>query len=337
MPPLSDARLLQLAAAGSNGEADVNVQGQLYPVGMPAARALRLAAGGLIGQSLTVDELRKRVWSRFPRAEELPGRPRLDEVLAECEVPLVWLPTQRHYGRPESRMTVGGGTRMTNTVAPILGPDATAEAHAKLVGAIERRGFLVVKTSMRRLTAARRALLSRLGLTEVDVTAILLDRLRALGYPWDAIVAADNGSPADADFRSLVDLVRHEVVPAIGEALAAADGPALLTEAAPLARYGQMRVVQELADPTRPRPAARLLLLPVRRPEAALLDGEPIPLVSPASQALWLPDTWLTPPSLPTSRRGVHCRRIRDCERVRGAGRGGRVAAAVLRWRHRGN
>jgi hypothetical protein len=33
--------------------------------------------------------------------------------------------------------------------------------------------------------------------------------LRALGYPWEAIIAADSGSPTDADFRSLVEPVRH--------------------------------------------------------------------------------------------------------------------------------
>ncbi|SCL19222.1 hypothetical protein [Micromonospora inyonensis] len=104
------------------------------------------------------------------------------------------------------------------------------------------------------LTARARSALERLG------TATLLAELRALGIPWEAIVAADNGSPTDADFRSLTELVQHHVVPAVSAAVAAADGPVLLTEAAPLVRYGQLRLLQELADPTRPRPAARLLL-----------------------------------------------------------------------------
>ena len=51
MPTLDDQRLLRLrlrlrlAAIASNGDADVNAQGQLYPVGMPAERAVRLAEG----------------------------------------------------------------------------------------------------------------------------------------------------------------------------------------------------------------------------------------------------------------------------------------------------
>jgi hypothetical protein len=68
----------------------------------------------------------------------------------------------------------------------------------------------------------------------------------------------------------------------------------LITEAAPLARYGQMRLLQELADTSRPRPAARLLLVPVRRPDPAKLDDAPLPLTSPASQTLRLPDSWIT-------------------------------------------
>jgi enoyl-CoA hydratase len=44
---VADLRLLQLAAAGSNGRAQVNAQGQLYPDRMPAERALEV---GLVNQ-----------------------------------------------------------------------------------------------------------------------------------------------------------------------------------------------------------------------------------------------------------------------------------------------
>ncbi|MBQ0905028.1 BREX system serine/threonine kinase PglW [Micromonospora sp. U21] len=292
MPVVADLRLLQLAAAGSNDRVDVNAQGQLYPVEMPAERALRLSVGGLIGQRLSEQQIRDRVHSRFPRAERVPGRPKLTDLLATAEVPLTWHPLDRVYG-PASTAASVTGTRMASTHAPLLGLTAVDEVGDKLGSAIERRAFLAVLAPLRRLGPARRALLARLPLTEVDVTAILLDRLRSLGFPWEAIVAADNGSPLDADFRSLVDLVRHQVVPAVSEAIAAADGAVLITEAAPLARYGQLGLLQELADPTRPRPAARLLLVPARRPDPAVLDGVQLPLTSPASQSLWLANDWI--------------------------------------------
>lgn len=294
MPAVADLRLLQLATAGSNGRVDVNAQSQLYPVGMSAERALRLSAGSLIGQKLTAEEVHDRVRARFPRAEPLPPRPDLTALLRRCAVPLTWHPTKRIYAPPElpSQLTGMTGTRTGTTGGTLIGSVPSDEVAVKLSGVIDRRAFLAVLTSLRRLTAVRRALLDRLDLVEVDVTAILLDRLRSLGYPWETIIKADNGSSIDPDFRSLVELVQHEVMPAVREALSA-ESPIVITEAAPLARYGQMGILQELADPTVPRPAARLLLVPAWRPEPALLDGTPLPLTSPASQLLWVPEGWL--------------------------------------------
>ncbi|SIR90325.1 BREX system serine/threonine kinase PglW [Micromonospora avicenniae] len=302
MPAMADLRLLQLAAAGSNDRVDVNAQGQLYPVEMSAERALRLSVGSLIGQRLSEKQIRDRVHSRFPRAEKVPNRPALTDLLATAEVPLTWHAYDQAYG-PASTAASVTGTRLASTHAPLLGLTAADEVGDKLASAIERRAFLAVLAPLRRLGPARRALLARLSLTEVDVTAILLERLRSLGFPWEAIVSADNGSPQDADFRSLVDLVKHQVVPAVSAAIAAADGPVLLTEAAPLTRYGQLGLLQELADPTRPRPAARLLLIPARRPEPALLDGVQVPLTSPASQSLWLAGDWIEAVHLPAGRK----------------------------------
>lgn len=291
---LDDARLLQLAAEASDA-ADVNAQGQLYPVGMAAARALRLAVGSLTGHSLTPAQVQDRVRARFPQAEALPRPPALDGLLAEAEVPLRWDATS---GRYEPRTATGrtSSTRVVVTsVGPLAGPGAAAEVDGKLAAVVAAGGFLAVLAARRLLRPARLALLRRLGLREVDVTATLLERLRGLDYPWQDILDADTGNPHDPDFRALVEVVRHEVVPAVREALAVAE-PVLITEAAPLARYGQLALLRELADSTRRRPAARLLLVPARRPEPAMLDGEPLPLTSPATQSLWLPETWLPEP-----------------------------------------
>ena len=73
MPALTDQRLLQLAALASNDEAALNPQGQLYPVGMAAQRALHQLAGTLGGQDFSVDQLRERVAARFPAANHCPG------------------------------------------------------------------------------------------------------------------------------------------------------------------------------------------------------------------------------------------------------------------------
>ena len=289
MLALTDQRLLQLAAAASNDEAALSPQGQLYPVGMRADQALRQLAGTLGGQDFSVETLRARVASRFPRAEALPGRPELTRLLETCGLALSWDAGRQTY-TPRTWQSSATATRMSTALGPLLGPDAAQEADDRLRAAIEERGYLAVLVALKRLDAARRLLVTRHRLTEVDVTAIMLARLRALSFPWEVIVAADSGS--GADYQSLVTLFKHEVVPAVAEALAALE-PVLITEAAPLARYGQLRLLQELTDATHPRPAARLLLLPSRRPEPALLDDVPVPLVSPARQSMWLPEAWL--------------------------------------------
>ncbi|MFR9774011.1 BREX system serine/threonine kinase PglW [Nocardia sp. SC052] len=290
MPVLSDNRLLQLAAAASNGVAAVSAQWQLYPVGMPAERALRLAAGALVGRRMTEETVRSRVQSRFPAAKPLPGRPTLDGLLEGYG--LSWDRTTKTYAPPPLRHSATS-TRMMPTAGPLPTPTEVDAVSAKLAAAIEHRRFMAVLTQPKLLEKARPALLHHFRLTEINVTAIMIDLLRSLGHPWEVIVAADTGSAHDPDFRALTDLIRHRVVPAVAESLERPD-PVLITDASPLARYGQLRVIQELADPTRTRPAARLLLVAARRAEPAMLDGVQLPLTSPASQSLWLPEPWIS-------------------------------------------
>lgn len=292
---LDDSRLLQLAVAASPGDAALSPQGQIYPVGMPAARALRLSANALVGRSFTVEALQDRVASRFPKAERLPGRPRLNELLEQCEIPLHWDAGQQVYV-PKTWQSLVTSTRVASSAGPLAGPDEISEVDNKLSRAISDRGYLAVMAPLRHLVQARRNLLARHRLVEVNITSILLRRLRELGHPWPVIVEADTGRTGDQNFEVLCQLVQHEVMPAVADALAAAS-PILITEAAPLARYGQMRLLQELADATVPRPAARLLLVPARRPDPVLLDHEPVPLTSRSAQSLWLPEAWIDQPA----------------------------------------
>src|SRR6266542_1671657 len=89
LSPLSDHRLARLAAAAS-ATAAVSRRIELYPRGLPAARALRLARAALLGTgTLSENDIRTRVWTRFPAAEPLPGRPALDQLLSEA-VGLEW-------------------------------------------------------------------------------------------------------------------------------------------------------------------------------------------------------------------------------------------------------
>ena len=90
--PLSDSRLLRLAAAASRGAA-LSSRQEVYPRGMEAMRALKLAQGALGNVKVLSDEqVRDRVAGRYPEAEPLPDRPRLDEMLTAAGVELDWSP-----------------------------------------------------------------------------------------------------------------------------------------------------------------------------------------------------------------------------------------------------
>jgi serine/threonine protein kinase len=295
MPALSDARLVRLAAAVA-GDVAVNAQLQLYPVGLIAERALRLAAGSLAlgrNQTLTVDGLRGRITARFPRAAALPDRPALDRLLEACGVALEWQPQAKAYGPPAPPT---GSLFATPTRAAsvgdlgTIGVDAAEEVQARLTTAVNRNAFLALLVTPSHLSIATRTLLDRFPLTEVDVTRILIKTLRTIGVPWQLVVDSD-ALPAEApDRRNLETAVRHEVAPRVATAIDAAPGPALITEAAPLSRYGCMDLLARLADNAVPRPAARLLLTAAWRPQP-ILDTEPIPVTS-ASQWMWLPMEW---------------------------------------------
>ncbi|WP_424535094.1 hypothetical protein ACOZ38_33685 [Sphaerisporangium viridialbum] len=67
--------------------------------------------------------------------------------------------------------------------------------------------------------------------------------------------------------------------------------PLLIVEAAPLARYDRLAVLERLADQATARPAARWLLLPVEQDGAPSIDGRPAP---GALGAIRLSTTWIT-------------------------------------------
>src|SRR5690606_32325074 len=224
-------------------------------------------------------------------------------LLKASGIALEW-DAQAHAYRapaPPSGTLFATSTRLATAGAlPPAGSDPAAEAHSRLKAALERNGFLALLVTPSHVTRARRPLVERLRLTEVDVTRILVETLRGIGVPWDLIVTSDALPPDAPDRRNLDNAIRHEVAPRVGTAIDAADGPVLITEAAPLARHGRMDVIARLADNAVPRPAARFLLAPAWRAQPAL-DKEPIPVTSTA-QWMWLPEAWY---ATPTTTEGI--------------------------------
>jgi hypothetical protein len=298
---VDETRLPQLAAAAS-GTAAANGRGEIYPVGLAPVRALA-AVSPALSNGVTVRQLEERVRSRFPEAAPLPARPGLDEVLREAGLLLTW-DGQRYAPPSRGDSTVFPSRTRTRTriVDGAALPAELADVEAKLVTCLQTAAFLTIAVDPDRLDEATAALVKRFGVTAYDVTRELLASMRReaeIGkVVWDVVLRADRPDAPPAHAARLRQLVGQAAKP-VERHLAEGPAPLLLTEAAPLARYGRLATLEELADRTTRRPAARWLLVPADGGGPPKLDGRPAPI---SSGWLRLPNDWITHTTSATGR-----------------------------------
>lgn len=307
---LSTGRLVRVGAElALHGATAAN--GDLHHTDLPPHVALAETLKGSAGGVLTPADLRSRVAERFPAIPRLPARSEtggLDAVVARADVDLRWSEEARGYVMPERATTTG--LSLSQTSAPRRGSHARMQdaVQARLHESIATRGFLALGVPLLSYDEMIRTLTSRLNADPIDVTGLLIDAMRDAatrhGVAWDLIVASD-AQPAGSPDRVMLDRLVTMCMPAVVDAMAAAidggdpDRPALLVEAAPLARYGHMDVLTRWTDMTTPRPRAVWLVAPLaRNTPGSLLDGVPIPLGSPG-QYLRVDARW-EPPSEPS-------------------------------------
>jgi len=313
LEPLPDWRLPPLAVAASSGAA-LSSRSEIYPVGMPAFRALALAAGTLLGaRSLTIAAIRDRVEGRYRRAQPLPNRPALDSLLTDAGLDVVWDPSAEEgsgaYGTgvgpssgpgssvgrtPPRHTTVDGGS---NSPSPEV--DSALGFEERLTRSLSAGAFLAFVVPYRDTGRAETELTrKRFGVERVSVDAALIEAMRAeaqaLGADWDTVLAADAADPGSLDWRRLLMLVRR-CVPAVERRLMAAPGPILLTEAGLIGRYGLMDMLERLRDAAgRPGgPPALWLLAPSDTLIGApMLERLPVPVLG-SSQWARVPEAWM--------------------------------------------
>jgi serine/threonine protein kinase len=319
LPPLGDHRLVRLATAAS-ATAATSSRLEIYPRGLSAERAVRLARAALLGAgTLSEDAVRTRVRNRFPAAEVLPERPALDELLGET-VGLEWFPGGPGPGGeplapgfrvPPPPMPVGltavtmsGARYRTGTAADV--PDEARAVAAATDDRLRRHatngGYLVLTVRPSRHHRALRAL-GELGPTVVDLDALLIGELRRLadhkGIRWDdAIVAADAAGPAGERWSRLLTVVR-DALGGMRAALLGGDEHVVLVNPGLLARYQAVGLLDDLRERTtrRPEPHQRLrtlwVLVPAEDPDALpAIGGQAIP-VTTSAERLALPDAWI--------------------------------------------
>jgi len=311
-PVLSPSRLVRLAAAASS-HAAVSSRLELYPKGMPAERALKLAHAALLNQeSITVAQLRERIAARYPDAAPLPDRPALDELLKATGRDFKFDDGKVAYVARDLRttqLTVGLPTSSRQTTAPdaVAGPLVDVDPETADANEVERRlararhdgGFLALSVAPKHYLAARGELAARFALEPMSFDALLLARMKQIAreknVKWDLVLYTDSTGPDTHAWRNLLELVRLATSQLLDE-WTSTDRPLLVTDLGLLQRYDQLERLAALRERAgrRPRPGERplhgLWLLVAqrqseRRPE---IDGAVVPVISGSE---WVPLT----------------------------------------------
>ena len=298
----SDDRLLRLATSASTQAACAGA-GDLHHRNLSISTAVRLTFQGFASAELKPDDVRRRVRVAFPAVGELPRRPQLDQLLHDAGLSLTFDDVRGAYRvRVETAETTGLESRRATTVAVTVDtPESLTEADRRMAQSIRSRSFLAIGIPASILPKTVATLEHRYAATVVDVTGVLLQALRAeserIGLPWDMVLAADAAEPTSRDRQGLAALVSRSwplVQAAVDDAVATAqNGPVLITEAAPLTRYGNIAMLTRWTELAARRQRPVWLAVPqLGSSRGAMLDGRPLPLDSP-SQFVRVDQEWV--------------------------------------------
>jgi serine/threonine protein kinase len=291
---LSDARLLRLAAELAQ-DAVLSGSNELYHRDLSLTDALALALRGAGGnQAVAPHEIRDRVRARFPALPSLPERPRLDQLIDQARLGLVYDESQHGYRWPTRTADTKGLTSRQATITTSAGPQLVSGGRSghRLAESAATRSFLALGVDADRTDRAIEALVGRFGAVVVDVTQVLIEAMRAkaaeVGLPWDMVQAADAAPQGSRDAAGLAALVQRSLSAIDASIDVALSGmpegtrPVLLTELAPLARYGHLPMLSRWTDLAARRRQAIWVLVPqLSGTRGAIIDKRPLPLAAP--------------------------------------------------------
>jgi hypothetical protein len=160
-------------------------------------------------------------------------------------------------------------------------------------------GFRALTIRTDRYALARHELTSRLQVRPFNVAERFLAELRTLvdARPkptWQTVLAADAADPNSRDALKLAEFAAKAWQRLRPELLALPDrrAPVLLFDAAPLARYRAMDLLDEVADVARGGAGAVCLLCPMEDPgQLPRLDNAVVPVAE--DEWVTLPDAWV--------------------------------------------
>ena len=312
--PMSTGRLLKLAVMTSQSAA-LSSRMEIYPKGLTANRALKLAQGALLGaQELTIDQVRERVMGRYPEVEPLPDRPQLDALLEEAGCRFEWNPTAgthreglyqavRHEHTTVHLTTT---TRMsfpdTETVAAETGispEQADAQAFQQRLDKAALEGsFLALRVPPKHSRGVEKLLKETFKLTVYSFDVLLVTALKEVAKEkrikrWQVILDADSEGHNGSNWRKLMGLVGL-AIPQVETQLKSEPGTVLLTDPGLLARYGKMDMISRLQDQTLRLDGLHGLWMLIPSDDQSAgpsINGEAVPVITPGQWAR-VPSGW---------------------------------------------
>jgi len=303
---LEPVRLVRLAAAAS-AHAAVSSRLELYPRGMPADRALKLATGAVLGAAqLSVRDLRERVLGRYPEAAEIPDRPRLDALVRDAGWGLQWSDERRAYeakplgGELTDSRSSSLSRRTTGGEQPEMTPEVAdaRQFEEKLRRAAEQGAFLALTVRPKDLALADDELTRHFPVERQSIECLLIEAMHAAadaaGVKWPAVVRADAEGENGANWKRFMGLV-GSALDRVRDQLSTSDKTLLLTHPGLLARYGAIDLVEHLRDRVYDRAglAGAWLLIPSDDQRTLpTIDGVSVPVIT-AGQWARIPDAWL--------------------------------------------
>ncbi|MFT4164428.1 MAG: BREX system serine/threonine kinase PglW [Microlunatus sp.] len=286
------SRLAGLAAASSTSAA-VSSTGELHHRGLPGSLAIARALDSLAaGQALPSSEIRDRVRARFPVLPTLPERPRLDHLIAESGLDLRYDDRERVYRAPRAdHGTTGLPSRQITEIVPERSPiSAFGVVGQRLADSLARRSFLALGVPARALLKLPTVLEVGYGAAMINISAELIAIMRQqadqVGLSWARVRLADAQPVGSRDAQGIKALVERSL-PVLEERVqvaldASGNGPVVLSDAEPVARYGAVARLSRWSDLGISRSRAIWLVVPqLHANQGALLDQKPVPLAAP--------------------------------------------------------
>ena len=312
---LDDRRMVQVAVMGSKSAA-VSPRMEIYPRGMSAVRAAKICSNlaPTVGadnrsEEFSVEDVRRRVGSRFPEAEPLPDRSALDTLLVEADWNVRWNAdvangVGAYCARVAPVVSTSDGTiswRPTVTASVALPVDEEAIAarrfDERLRAAAHHGGFLVLTVPEKYYLRAERELSRQYGVQHVDLDRVLIQTMHDVAVEanvrWDIVLKADSDPTTSPNWQRLRNVVQRALL-RVAEQIPTMAPPTLLTSPGLLQRYGQLRWLSDLSEMSGRTGGLHgaWLLVPWEDPSTPpALGDEAIPTLS--SQRVHIPAGWL--------------------------------------------